>query len=211
VGQISIAISCQSYFFAATNMRLRDENKRKTIVQVAGKLFADRPFHQVRLEEVAQAAGIGKGTVYIYFKSKEELYYSLLYDGFADLVEQLEQRLAQAELTFSDKIRVIVHGLIDFSIRHPQLAEVMRNTAVPDADSQWGSKRRELTSLIERVIRQGVDAASLVDPRPDLTALYFLGMVRAVLVYTPNHRDGDALAKHLSGIILNGIALPKAD
>jgi AcrR family transcriptional regulator len=196
-------------------MRLRDENKRKTIVQVAGKLFADRPFHEVRLEEVARAAGIGKGTVYIYFKSKEELYYSLLYDGFADLVEQLQNRLADAGLNFSDKIRVIVQALIDFSIRHPQLVEVMRSTAVPDANSQWGGKRRELTDLIERVIRQGVEAASLADPRPDLTAQYFLGMIRAALIHGPNHLDGESLSQHVSGIILNGIGiretgLPKA-
>jgi hypothetical protein len=105
--------------------------------------------------------------------------------------------------------------LIDFCISHPQLVEVMRTTAVPDANSQWGGKRRELTQLIERVIRQGVEAASLVDRRPDLTAQYFLGMIRGALLHGPNHLDGESLAQHVSGIILNGIGpqgstLPKA-
>ena len=61
-----------------------DERKRREIVKVATKLFASRPFHQVRLEDVASLAGIGKGTIYIYFATKEDLYCSLLHDGLAD-------------------------------------------------------------------------------------------------------------------------------
>jgi AcrR family transcriptional regulator len=54
-------------------MRLRDENKRRLIVQTAVRLFSELPFHKVRLDDVAEAAGVGKGTVYIYFKNKDLL------------------------------------------------------------------------------------------------------------------------------------------
>jgi AcrR family transcriptional regulator len=51
-------------------MQRLKEAKREAILETAAKLFAQRPFHEVRLEDVASAAHIGKGTVYIYFKSK---------------------------------------------------------------------------------------------------------------------------------------------
>ena len=107
-------------------MRLRDENKRKVIVQTAIRLFSEQPFHKVRLDDVAAAAGVGKGTVYIYFKNKEDLYYSMVYDGLADLVERLDLQLKAHTTSFEDRIRIVVGGLVEFSVQHPQLFDVMR-------------------------------------------------------------------------------------
>ncbi|MGA3066779.1 MAG: TetR/AcrR family transcriptional regulator [Tepidisphaeraceae bacterium] len=186
-------------------MRLRDQNKHRSIVAAAAKFFSTQPFHKVRLEEVAQAAGVGKGTLYIYFQSKEDLYYSLVYDGFSELVGQLRQRLDKPGLEAEEKIRVIVKGLVDFSVGFPQFAEVMRTTAAPNANSQWGGKRRELLQLIEGTIRQGSGEGRLADTHPELTALYFLGMIRSVLLYAPRNGDADALSRHATGVILHGI------
>jgi AcrR family transcriptional regulator len=171
----------------------------------AAKLFSTQPFHQVRLEEIAQAAGVGKGTLYIYFQGKEDLYYSLVYDGFTDLVQRLKEALVKSELDPGEKIGVIVKGLVDFSVGFPQFVEVMRTTATPNADSKWGGKRRELLHLIENVIRQGSSAGKFADERPELTALYFLGMIRAALLHAPRNVDADGLSKHVAGVILHGI------
>ena len=187
-------------------MRLRDQNKHRSIIAAAAKLFSTQPFHQVRLDEVAQAAGVGKGTLYIYFQSKEDLYYSLIYDAFADLVRHLKEGLDQPELAPGEKIEVIVKALIDFSVGCPQFIEVLRTAPAPNATSKWGGKRRELLQLIENVIRQGSNAGKLTDERPELTALYFLGMVRAVLLYAPRNADADGLIKHMTAVILHGIA-----
>jgi|HubBroStandDraft_1064217.scaffolds.fasta_scaffold36864_1 AcrR family transcriptional regulator len=191
-------------------MRPRDENKHRSIIAAAGRLFSSKPFHLVRLDEVAQAAGVGKGTLYIYFKSKEDLYFGLVYDGFADLVRHLKERIIQDGLDPTEKIRVIVKALIDFSVSCPQLVEVMRTAGVPDADSKWGGKRRELLQLIENTIRDGANtppgAGRLVDDRPDLTALYILSMVRAILLYGTESPESNGLSEHAAGLILHGIA-----
>ena len=46
-------------------MQRIDEEKRKRILEIAGRLFQECPFHDVRLEDVAAKARIGKGTIYI--------------------------------------------------------------------------------------------------------------------------------------------------
>jgi len=189
-------------------MRLRDENKRKVIVQTAIRLFSQQPFHKVRLDDVAAAAGVGKGTVYIYFKNKEDLYYSMVYDGLADLVERLELQLGEPSTSFEDRIRIIVSGLVDFSVRHPQLFEMMRTVGVPDATSAWDQKRQQLARLVEDVIRQGVEAGQWVDTRPDFTGVYLPGMVRAVMLYGPKTVDAQTLTEHILAILLRGIAKP---
>jgi AcrR family transcriptional regulator len=187
-------------------MRLRDENKRKVIVQTAIRLFSEQPFHKVRLDDVAAAAGVGKGTVYIYFKNKEDLYYSMIYDGLADLVQRLSLQLGVPEASFEDRIRVIVSAIVDFSVQHPQLFEVMRTVGVPDATSAWDQKRQELAHLLEDVVRQAVHAGQAVDSQPQFTAVYITGMVRAVMLYGPKNVDPGALTDHVCTLLLHGMS-----
>src|SRR5437764_12068059 len=82
----------------AAIMQRPDEHKRQLIIDTAGRFFATQPFHKVRLDDIAAAAKLGKGTLYIYFDSKEDLYFSLIYEGFAKLVDQLRGELAGEQL-----------------------------------------------------------------------------------------------------------------
>ena len=186
-------------------MRLRDENKRKVIVQTAIRLFSEQPFHKVRLDDVAAAAGVGKGTVYIYFKNKEDLYYSMIYDGLADLVDRLGVQLKERGASFEDRIRITVLAIVDFSVHHPQLFEVMRTVGVPDATSAWDQKRQELAHLVEDVVRQGIAAGQCADAHPEFTGVYITGMVRAVMLYGPKSVDPKVLSDHISSLLLRGM------
>jgi uroporphyrinogen-III synthase/AcrR family transcriptional regulator len=60
--------------------------KRESILKAASELFAGRSYHEVMMDDVARTAGIAKGTLYIYFESKEELYYSVLCNYMDQLV-----------------------------------------------------------------------------------------------------------------------------
>lgn len=187
-------------------MRLRDENKRKLIVQTAVKLFSEQPFHKVRLDDVAEAAGVGKGTVYIYFKNKEELYYSLVYEGFADMVDRLKAEMERAVISPVEGMRIVVGSIVDYGIKHPQFFEVLRTVGVPDASTTWDAKRKELAAIIEKVVRDGIAAGDFVENRPERIGLYVMAMVRAVMLYGPKIEDTVELTNHITGVTLNGIA-----
>ena len=68
------------------------EEKKRKILQAASDIFVEKGFSNVVISDIAQAAGIGKGTVYEYFKSKEELFSELL----AFLFEHHQQYTPQA-------------------------------------------------------------------------------------------------------------------
>ena len=186
-------------------MRLRDENKRKHIIETAVKLFSEQPFHKVRLDDVAEAAGVGKGTVYIYFKNKEELYYNLVYEGFAGLVDNLQIKVNQSGLDPAGKLRTIVAGMVEHFITHPQFFEVLRTVGVPDASSSWDHKRKECADLIEQVIREGIAAGEFSDNHPERTGLYLMAMVRAVMLYAPQVHDKSDLTEHITTSLLRGV------
>ena len=68
-------------------MRCKSPLQADKILAAAAGLFATHRFHEARMEDIAAAAAVGKGTLYRYFKDKEELYIALL-DRAADGISQ---------------------------------------------------------------------------------------------------------------------------
>jgi AcrR family transcriptional regulator len=189
-------------------MQRPDEKKRQLIIATAARLFAAKPFHKVRLDDIAAAAKIGKGTLYVYFDNKEDLYFSLIYDGFANLVGRLKRQLKQAQSCAAEDLRLIVGELVGFAHRHPHFFQLMRavGTSKVRSPANWEHLREELQALIEAAIRRGVKRGELADSNPRLTAMCIPGMVRSVMMYGPKTVDEAGIAAHLSGLLERAIA-----
>ena len=186
-------------------MQRPDPKKRELIKTIAAKLFATKPFHEVRLEDVAAAAKVGKGTVYTYFPSKEDLFFALLQDGFGSLIDRLQTQLEATQSPAPDDLRLIIRGLVDFAIENPYLFEVMRSAGGAAPRGGWCKKRDAMVALIEATIRRGIAARAFVDPDPHLTALVIPGLVRSVFLYGPKGLKADKVAEHLIGLVEGGI------
>jgi AcrR family transcriptional regulator len=180
-------------------MQVLDEQKRLKILTAAAQLFAAHPFHKVLLSDVAEAAGVGKGTLYIYFKNKEDLYLSVLYSGFAQLVERMQRRLDQNQLGPMENLAAVIREIVQFAYQNPHIFELMRT--VPGRDiidnAHWNSKRDELKALIESIIRRGIACGEFIDPHPDLTARFIPGLVRSVFMENPQSIDPQTLTEHI--------------
>lgn len=189
-------------------MQRPDENKRRLITETAARLFAQQPYHKVRLDDIAAAARIGKGTLYIYFDNKEDLYFSLIYGGFAQLVDALQDQLAAGGQSPTEALERIVGGLVGFAFGHPHFFELIREVGAIKGPSQaeWKRKRAELQALIERTIRRGNDAGELADPQPGLTAACLGGMVRSLMLFGPKGLTEAEAAAYVLRLLRHGIA-----
>lgn len=186
-------------------MQRPDEAKRHEILQVATRFFGSRPFHEVRVEDIAAAAKVGKGTVYTYFDSKEALYLALVREGFGRLVASIKQDLTAPGLDTWGRIGRIVAGLVDFGCSFPDLFRVLRSGIITPDDPVLQQHRAALSGLIESEIRAGVQSGELDDPHPDLTARYLLSFVRGSLLYPPPGLTPDLLKSHLLRLLQRGI------
>ncbi len=187
-------------------MQKPSEHKREAIFNAAAHLFATRPFHEVRLEDIAQEAHVGKGTLYVYFKSKETLYLALVRNGFQQLVKRLRERLSPGPDQSVQRLGIVAGELVAFAFTLPDLYRVMRTRILTPEDPELQEARRELAALIESVLREGNDRGEFDDPRPDMTAQYMLSFVRGVLLYPPPDLTPDMLRDHLVRVIHRGIA-----
>src|SRR4030042_625741 len=71
--------------------REREKQGRKnTIIEAAEGLFSEKGFKETTMQEISERVELSKGTIYLYFKSKEELYLSVCVKGVAEFGEDLE-------------------------------------------------------------------------------------------------------------------------
>ncbi len=183
-------------------MQRPSEVKRRKISDTAARLFAAKPFHKVRLDDVAAAAQVGKGTLYIYFKSKEDLYVSLVSEGFSHLVEQLAN---VSELPPQQALTEIIRQLVIFSFAHPNFFEMMRTVPQLTNHSSLIRMRKELSELITKTLRRGIKQGIWSDANPELTAIIIPGMLRSAMLYGPRELDQNVLTQHILRLVFEGI------
>ena len=179
--------------------------KYNEIMLAAACLFAAKPFHAVRLEDIAASAGVGKGTLYVYFRSKDDLYIGLIRDGFAKVVGRVREGLGLASGSEA-RLGVIVGELVDFAFSYPDLFRVMRSGSFTADDVELQRSRQELTEVVTGVIREGNASGELADPFPELTAQFLLSFVRGAALYPPAGLTKDGLRQHVLRVILGGVA-----
>ena len=181
-------------------MQVMDEEKRLKILAVAAELFATQPFHKVLLSDVAAAAVVGKGTLYTYFKNKEDLYLSVVYSGFSQLVDLLRNRMEKEPQGPAEDLDMVIREIVHFAYQNPHLFEVMRS--IPGIDrTKWETKRMELTEMIESLIRQSISSGAFADPHPELTSHYIPGLVRSALLDGMKKVDREVLTDHIQRFV----------
>jgi len=93
--------------------------RRRNILNAARQIFSRSPESLPSVISIARASGLAKGTVYLYFKTKEEIFLAILADSYEELLDQLIALISQQE----KKIRtvdLILKGLLDYIELHPQ-------------------------------------------------------------------------------------------
>jgi len=191
-------------------MQRPDEQKRATILRVAADLFARRPFHEVRLDDVAAAARVGKGTVYVYFASKDALYLEMVRDALDALVDEVTAVAADESVPAWDTLDRMVRAYVAWAQRHAAIYELMRSNVHPAGTQVLRRRRRDLGELFERVLRRGVAAGEIDDDDPALTAQFVPAMIRAAVVWGPKGRRAEAVAGHIMGLLARGVRKERA-
>ena len=168
----------------ATKMFLKlDEEKRERVLAAAINEFADKNYNNASMNVVVKAAGISKGALFKYFKSKADLFgfvYKMALGRVKDYLRQVRNE-SEAEDFFTRLGKVMLAGL-DFIHAHPGLAAIYYRI-VFTGDSPFKREiveeiHRESLAFIQSLIQKGMDSGDLrSDLDPELSAF----MVEAVV------------------------------
>jgi AcrR family transcriptional regulator len=160
------------------------KDKRQEIMQAAEVLFRDRRYHEVTLDEVAQKARVGKGTIYRYFADKDDLFFQTASSGFDDLCELLQKKVPETG-PFRERLLTACVEIGHFHHRRRHLTRMMQQEEGRALRSgrrrreRWLTERRKLLSALSDILRQGAaEGAVRGDVPPEVLAGYLLGMLR---------------------------------
>ena len=181
------------------------DDKETRILDAAAELFASRPFHRVLLSDVAAAARVGKGTLYLYFNGKDDLYLAVLFREFSALVERLHAHMDE-DAPAREQMAAAVRELALHMFGKAHIMELMRGAVVDcPRTNEWQDKRRELRGVFEAIIRRGIGQGVFEDPDPRLTAQYVPGLMRSACLFQPEGTDAADMVAHATAFVLRGL------
>ena len=155
------------------------KSRREEIMEAALRIFYQKGFYPMKMEEVAQAAGIGKGTVYEYFRSKEELMAAAIDFEFAAVEAKVTEAMNR-ETSMTDKLAALVATVI----RHQQSQKDIVKVSFQEISGcmqelqQILDRRNELyLQQINSLLRQKAEQGEIRNVEPQL----FFGMLMGAL------------------------------
>jgi len=144
-------------------------DKRKIILKAVEEVIKTKRFHEVKMDDVAKQAGVGKGTIYRYFPNKDELYFELAVSGFDSIISDVLD-LASSSFNYEEKFLKLIKRMETFFLTRKTIARVMREIEAryEETDTAHYLKIKQhkidLRNQIALVMQEGLDENLLILP-----------------------------------------------
>jgi AcrR family transcriptional regulator len=184
-------------------------------LEAAATVFADHGFDESRIEDVAEATGVPRATLYYYFAGKEDILAWLL----RLMLEEMAGAVAEAAAspgTARDRMEAVVRAKVDVMARHPATCRALM------ADLGRAGRIPEIAAAIQAAFHQPVrrllaegEADGTLGPvgDPETTASAVYGAVTTAAAHylvADNHLDSERVAAEVTRFVLNGLGAPVA-
>ena len=171
--------------------RAREKARRQQeILEAAKEVFFGKGIHRATVDDVAAQAEVSKGTVYLYFQSKESILAHLLLEGLSILLSQLEAAYAPQEpLSAEKRLRQIVEAYWQFAQTHPNYFRLLlaldrgrfRERVSAEVYQEILTESTRGLELVANAIRQGTEEGLFIADDPLLAAGVLWGALNGTL------------------------------
>jgi len=152
--------------------------RRQAIIDTSAPVFAQHGYHATGIMQLCAANDLGKGALYHYIGSKEELL-AAIHDRVMDEVMLGADRVAEAGGSPSKQLAMLGAELLDVIHRYPDHVWVFLHefpALTGERAEQFRKRRRKYEQRVEAVLQAGVESGEFRDLEPRLTAMAWLGM-----------------------------------
>lgn len=147
--------------------------RMKDIIDAAEKVFFEKGFSNATMDDVAEEAEFSKRTIYVYFRSKEQLYFEIMLRGYRLLNGIYEQSLEKSPIkTGIEKIKLLGKTLIDFSSNYPDYFKAIMEYENGDMDFNNNDDKsiqecymqgEKLFSFLKDAVIEGINEGDILD------------------------------------------------
>lgn len=188
----------------------RREKRRSTILKVASSVFSREGYHKAKMDDIAITAGIGKGTIYQYFSSKQELFQDVIKEGVDLYLDMLEKELAETDDCYEAFKKIVIFSF-KFMEKNIDISRVVVShlTTVDDNMVKWiDEKKTEMIKALAKVVDKHISEGKFRKVNPDIAAHCFFGMILSPVAESIFHNrklDETEIPAQIVDIFLNGL------
>ncbi|MEN6317142.1 MAG: TetR/AcrR family transcriptional regulator [Syntrophaceae bacterium] len=177
--------------------KLKEKQARiRQIKKSAASLFQKKGFEETRMDEIAKRAEISKATIYLYFKSKEDLFYELVQEQLTNLSQNLIE-IYNKEKNQENAIRAIMESTYSFYTDAPEVyhmitqfkARELAKVLSADKIKHLKESMRSNLKYLAMTITDGVEQGKFASVDPTLTAVLFWNMFMGIVQFQENRLD----------------------
>ena len=151
------------------------EHRKEEIVDAAQRLFLEKGLQATTMDEIAEAAELSKGTIYLYYKSKEDLYLAVVMRGMETLREMFEANI-KTETDVVRSLMVLQETYLDFFHEHRSYFRMLHFLQTPQFHKQVSNEMKQEAILVNQkvwnlaiaIIERGIKERILI---PNLNAV----------------------------------------
>ncbi len=183
-----------------TSLRADAVRNRERIADIARQLFREKGYDAVSMDEVAKSAGVGVGTLYRHFPTKEALYDAAI-QAWVETVNAAADEALAGEGSPRERLLAWFEAYVAFLTRHKGAAWRI-TSALGDEGSPFAAKCRTYLSANERVIRTLAAEGAL---RGEVDAMQLCRLVGGVAAVVDNSELEPAAARSMLAVVADGV------
>lgn len=169
-----------------TRKEVLTEFRMAEMLEAARKVFAEKGFHEATVDQIADAAGVAKGTVYLYYQSKRAIYWAALEQGIMAMLNEVQTRVNQ-EQDLEEKIRSFITIKLRYFERNHDFFKIYISE-FGSAFTHPAQMRKRFCELylrqarvLEAVLRKGIKSKAIRGVRADAAALAISDLTRGIV------------------------------
>lgn len=189
--------------------------RRRQILHTAKRIFSEKGYHNASVSDIIDEAGIARGTFYLYFSNKRDIFDKLL----NNLLEELDQRIRPVDLSEGqpeplEQVRDNIRRVLELVVKEPELIQILlHHSAGLDQRSAEAVRMfyDKVLQLIERSLELGMQMGLVRPCSTRIAASCILGTVKEVLNSLTSSEESpppiDVVVDEIIQYGLNGISL----
>ncbi len=187
-------------------------NKKEKILEAAISVFSSVGFHNAKISEIAEKAGIATGTTYLYFKSKEILLEEVFIKSWSNISDCLVDLSTKKKLNSNDKLKQLVDTISILIYKNKEIAKMIlfeerfwNDNASEKVDEMVNNTKSMLSSIIQAGIKTGEYRKSV---NPQLATTYIIGGLWYLMAYWAENFEQyklETIKKEAYKLIIKGL------
>lgn len=188
--------------------------RKKEILEAALALFAEKDFHEVTVDEIAERVGLSKGTLYLYFENKESLFFSIIQEKTDALFNRL-QAVAKKEAPFIERLEEFIRSYLGFFDEHKHYFKIV-HCEKSRMDKHYTDRLKahmiksfdDFEEMMQAFIIEGQIQKILRSIRPDLMTKALRGLLNSFTfqcIFLNSECSLENETPHVMDLFLNGV------